>query len=241
MSIQLSDIHKKFDALKVLLEFDIQLENDKRHCLFGPSGCGKTTLLNIIAGITPPDSGVVTGISNRKIGYVFQEERLLPWRTVFENVAFVLNGKMPVQEIEKKVHEVLDLVQLSAFKDHYPEALSGGMKQRVSLARAFAYDAEILLLDEPFKGLHFELKYTLMDYVLAYCKIRKPVLIFTTHDPDEALYLATDVYVLTGPPLNLTKRLEIDVLQEVRRNNPESLLPYKRLITQHNKKNMGLE
>jgi len=241
VSIQLSGIHKKFDALKVLSEFVIQFDNDKRHCLFGPSGCGKTTLLNIIADINSPDAGKVTGISNRKIGYVFQEERLLPWRTVFENVAFVLNGKFPLHEITQKVNEVLELVQLSAFKDHYPEALSGGMKQRVSLARAFAYDAEILLLDEPFKGLHFELKYTLMDYVLAYCKLRKPALIFTTHDPDEALYLATDVYVLTGPPLSITKRLEIDVHQEVRRNNPESLLPYKRLITQHNNKNIGLE
>ena len=124
-----------------------------------------------------------------------------------------------------KVDEVLKLVQLELAKDLYPEALSGGMKQRVSLARAFAVDAELLLLDEPFKGLHVSLKKDLMDYVIDYWLQYKPQLIFTTHDPDEALYLASDIYYLEGPPVSIKMHREITETHLERRAHRERLKP----------------
>lgn len=224
MAITINNLSKKYDDVIVFDRFRITFEGEKIHCLFGPSGCGKTTLLNIIAGLESLDAGQVVGLENRKCAYVFQEERLLPWRTVHENIAFVLKGKMPEDQIAAKVDEVLELVQLEAFRNHYPEALSGGMKQRVSLARAFAYDAEVLLLDEPFKGLHLELKLSLMDYVVGYWLKYKPQIVFTTHDQEEAVYLASDIYFLEGPPAMLINHMIIEPSHQDRRNSRARLV-----------------
>lgn len=209
MDLSIKNLTKRYGTLTVFDQFQITLTTGKRHCLFGPSGCGKTTLLNCLAGLESMDSGTITGIDQKKIAYVFQEERLMPWLTVKENIAFVLSGKQSFQFIDKKVDEILELVQLTDFKDYYPSALSGGMKQRVSLARAFAYHGEILILDEPFKGLQHELKKNLMDYVLKYWALEKPHLIFTTHDIDEALYLSSDIFVLDGPPAIIKAHVDL--------------------------------
>lgn len=224
MEIIINNLDKKYDGLVVFDRFEITFEGEKIHCLFGPSGCGKTTLLNIIAGLESLDAGHVFGLENKKCAYVFQEERLLPWRTVHENVALVLKGKMPEDLITTKVDEVLELVQLEAFRNHYPEALSGGMKQRVSLARAFAFEAEVLLLDEPFKGLHLELKLSLMDYVIDYWLKYKPQIVFTTHDYDEAVYLSSDVHLLEGPPAMLKNHMIIEPSHQERRNTRDILI-----------------
>ncbi len=223
MEIIIEALDKKYEDLVVFDHFDITFEGEKIHCLFGPSGCGKTTLLNVVAGLEKMDAGIVRGLENKRCAYVFQEERLLPWRTVYENVAIVLKGKLPEAQISMKVEEVLSLVQLEAFKNHYPEALSGGMKQRVSLARAFAFEAEVLLLDEPFKGLHLELKLSLMDYVIDYWKKYKPQILFTTHDHDEAVYLASDIYMLDGPPAMLKDYIKIEQSHSERQNARELL------------------
>lgn len=209
MDLTINNLKKRYGNLSVFDQFNLTLNSEKRHCLFGPSGCGKTTLLNCLAGLESMDSGTITGINQKKIAYVFQEERLMPWLTVKENVAFVLEGKMSAELIEKKVDEILELVQLTDFKNYYPNALSGGMKQRVSLARAFVYHGEILILDEPFKGLQHELKKNLMDYVIKYWSIEKPHLIFTTHDIDEALYLSSDIFVMEGLPATIKAHIDL--------------------------------
>lgn len=219
MNIAIRNLTKKFGDLIIFDAFNVTFEGEKIHCLFGPSGCGKTTLLNILAELESKSEGIIEGVNLEKCAYVFQEERLLPWRTVYENIAFVLKGKMTDVQMNVKVEEVLKLVQLESFKDHYPEALSGGMRQRVSLARAFAVGADLLLFDEPFKGLHMELKTVLMDYVIDYWLQYKPQLIFTTHDLDEAMHLASDIYYLDGPPLSIKKHQEIQEKHIVKKVN----------------------
>ncbi len=211
MDISVNQLIKRYGKLSVFDGFDLTLTSGNRHCLFGPSGCGKTTLLNVIAGLEPFDGGQIKGAEGKKIAYVFQEERLLPWLSVKENIAFVLN-KDKDKVREQKIDEVLELVELLPFKNHLPSELSGGMRQRVSLARAFAHHAEILILDEPFKGLHLDLKERLMDYVLKYWAMEKPHLIFTTHDVDEALYLSTDVFVMKGPPAKVKAHMNLEGL-----------------------------
>jgi NitT/TauT family transport system ATP-binding protein len=210
LNIKITDLSKGFGKLTIFDRFNLTLESGSRHCLFGPSGCGKTTLLNLIAGLEFKDGGMIEGVNQKKTAYVFQEERLIPWLTVRENINFVVDGKGIGTTDEAHLEAILDLVELTAFQNHYPSELSGGMKQRVSLARAFAYNGEILVLDEPFKGLHHDLKLRLMDYVLKYWELERPHLIFTTHDVEEAVYLSTDIFVLEGPPVRIKKHIQTD-------------------------------
>lgn len=237
MSIQIKQLYKSFGALKVLDDFNMTLDSKRIHCLFGPSGCGKSTLLNLMAKIQTPDAGEINGIEDLRLSFVFQEERLLPWRTVSENVQLVLENRFDKSEIKDRIKQVLDLVELTAFQDYYPAALSGGMKQRVSLARAFAYEGDVLAMDEPFKGLHFEMKRDLMDAIVSYWQSHMPYTIFITHDVDEALYIADDIYILEGPPLKICKHLDISVPHDVRKRDPDSLNTYKKILTTYNKKN----
>lgn len=209
MNIKITNLSKGFGKLTIFDDFSLTLESGSRHCLFGPSGCGKTTLLNLLAGLETKESGTIEGIDQRKIAYVFQEERLIPWLTVRENIEFVVGEKGKSAADVAHLEAILELVELTAFQNHYPSELSGGMKQRVSLARAFAYNGEILVLDEPFKGLHHDLKLKLMDYVLKYWEMERPHLIFTTHDVEEAVYLSSDVYVLEGPPVSIKAHTQV--------------------------------
>lgn len=225
MSIIIDKISKKYEELTVLEDFSMSLDHRKIHCFFGPSGSGKTTLLNIIAKLVQPDSGSIQGRDNKNIAYVFQEDRLLPWCTVKENIEFVLNSK---EDHVHRIEEVLSLVNLKPFEHHYPHELSGGMKQRLSLARAFAFAGEILVLDEPFKGLHLDLKHDLMDAVTAYSEKAHPYIIFVTHDMDEALYISDEIHIFHGPPLQLKQRYRIELTREQRKEAPHLMDEYKK-------------
>ncbi|NLC77987.1 MAG: ABC transporter ATP-binding protein [Clostridia bacterium] len=234
--IRINSLNKKFQNLEVLKDFSIEFSGDKIHCLFGPSGCGKTTLLQLISGLTAPDRGTINGIAGRSVSYVFQEDRLLPWATVKENIMFVLDHKATNKQKAEQISEkYLALVGLSQFRHYFPDQLSGGMKQRVAIARAFAYQGDILLLDEPFKGLDYELKKCLMDYILAYWRRHKPLCLFVTHDPDEGLYLADTIHVFSGPPLGLTKQLVINIPHQERLDKPAEIAELKRTLLAPNK------
>ncbi|MDF1617207.1 ABC transporter ATP-binding protein [Petrocella sp. FN5] len=226
MNLSIKNIHKSYGELKVLEDFNLELDKSRIHCFFGPSGCGKTTLMHVMAGILKPDSGQIIMSSDVRFSYIFQEERLLPWMTVKENVALVLQEKAPAY-VERKVLESLSLVELSDFSQYYPSALSGGMRQRVSIARAFAYEGDVLAMDEPFKGLHLKLKQNLMDAIYKYWVLHKPFTYFITHDIDDALYIADDIYILDGPPMKIIEKINIEVPHELRKTNPELLMDYK--------------
>jgi len=173
--------------------------------IVGPSGCGKTTLLRLLAGLEQPTSGeVIYGDSDPnkpKCNLVFQEQAVFPWMTVWENIAFGLRRRgVKGAELEDIVDHFLDLTGLSGFWNFYPYQLSGGMKQRVGVARAFANDPEILLMDEPFASLDEQNKTLLQDELLRIWEQTKKTVVFITHSIDEAISLGDRVIVMTNRP-----------------------------------------
>jgi NitT/TauT family transport system ATP-binding protein len=216
VTITVKGLTKGFDNLIVLKDLNIDFTTNGIHCIFGPSGCGKTTLVNIITGLIDADEGIVEGNGHHTFSYIFQEDRLLPWASVEDNIKLVLDSYMEKGKAKELTSHYLSLVNLIEFSKSYPSQLSGGMKQRVSIARAFVYDGDIFIMDEPFKGIDFETKKVLMDYVINYCKGKDKILLFITHDVDEALYMADMVHIFKGPPLTIRKQIKIDVTQCLR-------------------------
>jgi NitT/TauT family transport system ATP-binding protein len=214
MNLELKNIKKCFGELEIFNDFSISFVRGSINCILGPSGCGKTTLLNIINGSVLPDSGLLDGFSELRLSCVFQEPRLLPWKTVKENIAFVLKERMANEEMQHRLDEYISLVQLEKFSNYYPSALSGGMKQRVSLARAFSYDSDIILMDEPFKALDFKLKYNLIEQFFKLWEKDKRTVIFVTHDVDEALQIGHQMFLFSNPPVRITEQFLIPENQE---------------------------
>ncbi len=200
MSFVLHNIHKRFGDLEVLKNLDMTEEEKRLICILGPSGSGKTTLLNLISGVLQPDQGEISGFTGKTISYLFQENRLLPWKTVEGNIDFVLKDQMNREERQTSIARYLEMVGLTGFKSYYPAKLSGGMKQRVAIARAFAYPADILLMDEPFKGLDQQMKMTLIEAFLNLWMLDRRSVFFVTHDIQEALLIGEEIYVLTDRP-----------------------------------------
>jgi NitT/TauT family transport system ATP-binding protein len=187
--------------------------------LVGPSGCGKSSLLMMMAGLTRPSEGrvivrdaPVTGPAPDRIGVVFQESSLLPWRTALENVAFPLKLRgVPRAEREAKAEQLLHLVGLKGFENRHPHELSGGMKQRVAIARGFCQDPPVLLMDEPFAALDEQTRMTLGDELLRIWDQHRKTVVFVTHGLTEAVYLCDEVVVLSGRPGEVLARIEIDL------------------------------
>ena len=210
MSILLSDISKNFGAFAALNHINLEVPEGELVALLGPSGCGKTTLLRIIAGLEHTDKGRVLingddktdqNVSQRGIGFVFQHYALFRHMTVFENVAFGLRVKpkrdRPSNEIiTKKVHALLDLVQLDWLHNRYPDQLSGGQRQRIALARALAVEPSVLLLDEPFGALDASVRKDLRQWLRNLHHELNVTSIFVTHDQEEAMEVASQVVVL---------------------------------------------
>lgn len=173
--------------------------------LVGPSGCGKSTILNLIAGFIPSSSGEIL-LDGRMVkgpgpdrGVVFQSFALFPWKTVLDNVAFGLKMRgMRKEERDRKAREYLELVGLSHAADRYPNELSGGMQQRVGVARALANDPDVLLMDEPFASVDAQTRMTLQEELTRIWQERRPTIIFITHDVSEAVFLANRVVVLSN-------------------------------------------
>ena len=210
MSILLSDISKNFGAFSALNHINLEVPEGELVALLGPSGCGKTTLLRIIAGLEYADKGRVLingadktnqNVSQRGIGFVFQHYALFRHMTVFENVAFGLRVKprrdRPSNDIiTKKVHALLELVQLDWLNDRFPDQLSGGQRQRIALARALAVEPSVLLLDEPFGALDASVRKDLRQWLRNLHHELNVTSIFVTHDQEEAMEVASQVVVL---------------------------------------------
>ncbi len=189
MPIEIKNLNKSYNGLQVIKNYHFTFQEGKIYCLYGPSGCGKTTLLHIIAGILPFNSGTITGTEKKRIAVVFQEDRLLPWLTAEENIKFVLGNK------HFDAGKYLEVVGLKEFKKYHPHQLSGGMKRRVAIARALAYHGQVLLMDEPFKGIDEEVKRYIMDSIL---KEKEQIVIFSTHNLQEAAYMAHETIKFTN-------------------------------------------
>jgi NitT/TauT family transport system ATP-binding protein len=230
MSLEIINLHKKFENVTLFSDFNVSFKEGTITCILGPSGCGKTTLLNIIGDILQPDSGLLSGFKDKRASFIFQDPRLLPWKTVEENIEFVLNRDIPAGQRKKITEEFIRLVELENFAGFYPSRLSGGMRQRVSLARAFVYPSDIVLMDEPFKGLDIKLKLNLIRSFSNIWQSYKRTVIFVTHDVDEALLLGNDIIVLSHPPAQIIMSKHVDLKVEDRSLDSESLKELKRSL-----------
>ncbi|HOX14259.1 MAG TPA: ABC transporter ATP-binding protein [Spirochaetia bacterium] len=217
MPYSLFELRKAFGDLPVLDGFSLDLPERKVTAILGPSGCGKTTLLHILSGLIPPDSGERRGLGEARFSYVFQEPRLVPSLTALENVELVLRSSFGVPERRERALRFLEGVGLSEARDQRPRQLSGGMRQRVSLARAFAYPADILLLDEPFQSVDLRTRTGLMDAFLELQTADPRTVVFVTHEVKEALYLGDIVTVLSDKPARILDRKELLLPRERRR------------------------
>lgn len=216
MSLILKDIRKSYDGNVIFDNFNIEFSEGNICCILGASGCGKTSLLNIIGGILKPDYGNIEGIENKSISYIFQEPRLLPWKTVRDNIDFVLSREMDPSERKTKLDELLKLVDMESFADYYPSQLSGGMSQRVSLARAFALPSQIILMDEPLSGLDVSLKRNILNRFVDIWTNDRRTVIYVTHDIDEALMLGNEIFVIGERPVKVLLHKMIETALEKR-------------------------
>lgn len=208
--ISLNKVYKSFDSLTVLEDFDISFKENKITCLFGPSGVGKTTIANIVSGLISLDRGTITGNHDTVFSYVFQEPRLLPWYSVYDNIDFVLKDILPKEQRHIIINKYLEEVGLSDFKDYMPESLSGGMAQRVSLARAFCYPSNFLIMDEPFKGLDIKLKESITQLFFNLWKEEKRTVLFITHDTNDAIQISDYIYIIKNNPATIIKKIDMD-------------------------------
>jgi NitT/TauT family transport system ATP-binding protein len=198
--------------LIVLDNLNFEVKDKEFICILGSSGCGKTTLLRLIAGLDEAQDGsiIIDGEEikgqNPKVGMVFQEYSLFPWRTVIDNIAFGLEMRGVSKEDRYMVAEwYLDLVNLAQFRDSYPSELSGGMRQRVAVARALTLDPVLLLMDEPFGALDAQTRNMLQQELLQIWEKTKKMIVFITHSVDEAVYLSDRIIVMTPRPGRICK------------------------------------
>jgi NitT/TauT family transport system ATP-binding protein len=209
--IQIQGVRKTFQGagapVTALTDIDLELRAGEFVCLLGPSGCGKSTLLNIIAGFLAPSAGRVlvdgapVGAPGPERGMVFQEYALFPWMTVEANIAFGLEIKgRPRGEIRDTVDRLLVMLRLTEFRARFPKDLSGGMRQRVAIARVLALDSPILLMDEPFGALDALTRRTLQDELLRVWEDLKKTVVFVTHSLEESIYLADRIVLMTYRP-----------------------------------------
>ncbi|MGO2117896.1 MAG: ABC transporter ATP-binding protein [Fusobacterium sp.] len=216
--IKIKNISKSFDDLKVINDISFEIGKKEIICILGPSGCGKSTLLNIIAGLNKDYLGTIEN-NVGKISYVFQEDRLLEWKTVYENIQFV-NKDSEKKDILKLIKEI----GLEGFENSYPRELSGGMRQRCSIARAFNFKAPLLIMDEPFKSLDYTLSLQMIKKLIKVWEERENSILIVTHNIDQALMLGNKLLVLSKKPTFLLEEIKIQIPQEKRKLTEKFLI-----------------
>ncbi|MGI4778974.1 MAG: ABC transporter ATP-binding protein [Janthinobacterium lividum] len=224
--------------VKALDDISLRVARNEFLCLLGPSGCGKSTLLNMIAGFDHPTSGTVSvggqvvSAPGSDRGFVFQQPTLMPWLTVWENVAFHLTMRgVDRRERRERAQRFIDMVQLTGFENHFPSELSGGMNQRVGIARALLMNPEVILMDEPFGALDEQTKMEMHAELVRIWRESQATIVFVTHGIDESLALGTHVAVMSARPGRIRELLPIQ-LERPRDPTSAEFNDYKRHILQ---------
>ncbi|GHV60446.1 nitrate ABC transporter ATP-binding protein [Spirochaetia bacterium] len=213
-AITVKNLTKKFDDLLVLDNISFEVSDGEFLCIVGPTGCGKTTFLNSLIKLYDITSGeiLVNGepvdLQRHNISYIFQENSTMPWLTVEQNISFGLDIKhIPRAQKKESVREMMDIVGLTPYRSYYPRQLSSSMLQRVSIARAFATDPELLMMDEPYGQLDIELRFRLEDELIKLWERTKTTVLFITHNIEESVYLGQHILVLTNKPTGIKEKI----------------------------------
>jgi len=221
-TVRLTDVWKEFvkrgRRVEALQAIDLSVEHNEFAAILGPSGCGKSTLLNMVAGFDGPTRGQVLVNGQPVIapdpsrGVVFQEPALFPWYSVLDNITFgPKNRGLAAAQYEPRVRALVEQVGLEGFESHYPAELSGGMRQRVGIARVLVMEPEVLLMDEPFGSLDAQTRLVMQELLLTVWERHHQTVLFVTHDVEEALLLADSVSVMTARPGRIKKRLTVEL------------------------------
>jgi sulfonate transport system ATP-binding protein len=212
IKVKVNHLTKRFGDLLVLNDVSFEVHKNEFLCIVGPTGCGKTTFLNSLTKLYNISDGEIlinnepANLKRHNIAYIFQEYSTMPWLTVEQNVGFGLEIKRTAPQLkEERVSKFLKLVGLFPFKDYYPHQLSAGMLQRVVIARAFAVEPELLLMDEPYGQLDMELRFKLEEELINLWRETGTTVIFITHNIEEAVYLSERIIVLTNKPTTIKK------------------------------------
>ncbi len=223
MALEVKNVRKVFsinkDGIEVLKDINLNIKDGEIVSVVGSSGCGKSTLLKLLIGLEDVTEGDITinekkpyEIDSTEVGMIFQEARLFPWKSVYKNIEFGIARKdIPKKEKKELVNHYIELVGLKGFENALPDQLSGGMKQRVSIARTLINKPKILLLDEPFGALDAFTKINLQNEMLNIWEKEKTTMIIVTHDIDEAIYLGHKVVVMSPKPGIIQKEFKIDI------------------------------
>ncbi len=219
--LTLDQVSHSYGPVSVLSDLNLSVTHGEVVVLVGPSGCGKTTILNLLSGYIEPTSGIIhrEGI----IRTVYQSDGLFPWLTVTENIAVGLRGINDASKREQELRELIALIYLEGFENHYPHQLSGGMRQRVELARVLGGDSDILLMDEPFSALDYQARLRMRYELIRLLKERPRTVVFVTHDIEEAAQLADRVLVLSQRPATICRELNISSLRPRSLTDPAAI------------------
>ena len=210
------NIYKNFDSLKVLKDVSLHVNQGEIVTLLGPSGSGKTTLFKIVAGLINQDQGEVYFDDRLRVGYVFQEPRLLPWRNIKDNFKFVQNNYLKADKAASVRDSLLKLTNLEQSIDNYPSELSGGMKQRIEILKAISIKPDFLIMDEPLKSVDTQTEVNLRKLLLRLHIERDIDIFMITHDPEEAALMSDRIYVLSDKPGVIKKEFKIETKKEER-------------------------
>lgn len=217
MNIKLVNVKKSFNNNELYKNFFIEFEAGKINCILGESGCGKSTLLNILTGLEEIEEGSIEGINSR-IAYIFQEDRLIEWKNIKDNMELPLKKIYSKNSRRDKIEKILKKIGLIENINSFPSELSGGMRQRVNIARALLYEDRLIIMDEPFKSLDEKSKETVKTIFREVQKKKNGTTIMVTHDIDEAIDLADNIFLIGNKPVEI-----LDSFIKINRLNKEEI------------------
>jgi len=230
--LRLASVSHAFGALEVLRDVSLSISREEFVAVVGPSGCGKTTLLNLLSGFDHPTSGTI--VRQGQIRMVYQQDGLFPWQTVDENIALGLRHVSNKSERKRQTRQLLQLIGLENFEQHYPHQLSGGMRQRVELARALAGNSDILLMDEPFSSLDYLTRLRMRHELARMLRERPRTVVLVTHDIEEAAQLADRIIVLSERPAQIQDEFSIATPRPRNPTQPEVVKAMDSILAEFN-------